>query len=161
MLQRIQTIYLVLAATATGLALYFPFALYYSDNIEAFSYGAMGITDLADNLLIQPGNWFIQVIVLIASVLITLYAIFSFKHRKRQLRLGQFNYLLLVAVIMSVYFSVKSLAQINPIGNVEDLKTIYWIGFYLPVASLAFQFLANRGIKKDEALVKSVERLRG
>ena len=42
----------------------------------------------------------------------------------------------------------------------EGLTTLYSYGFYFPVAALAFQFLANRGIKKDEALVRSVERLR-
>jgi len=31
---------------------------------------------------------------------------------------------------------------------------------FLPVAALAFQFLANRGIKADEKLVKSMDRLR-
>jgi hypothetical protein len=36
----------------------------------------------------------------------------------------------------------------------------YGLGMYLPVIALAFTFLANRGIKKDEDLVKSVDRLR-
>jgi len=69
--------------------------------------------------------------------------------------------LLLVAIILSVYFSVKNMTNLGPLNEVENLKAVYWIGFYLPVAAIAFQFLAMRGIKKDEALVKSVDRLRG
>jgi hypothetical protein len=47
-----------------------------------------------------------------------------------------------------------------PLSEIENLKAVYWIGFYMPVAAIAFQFMANRGIKRDEALVKSVQRLR-
>lgn len=103
----------------------------------------------------------VQVVIVALSTLLALYIIFKFKNRKLQLKLGQFNYLLLLAIILSIYFSVRNLINLAPLNEFEDVKTVYWIGFYLPVAAIAFQFLANRGIKKDEELVKSVERLRG
>jgi len=47
-------------------------------------------------------------------------------------------------------------------GNkTNDLVTMgYGIGYFGPIAALPFVFLANRGIKKDENLIKSLDRLR-
>jgi len=42
----------------------------------------------------------------------------------------------------------------------DEVAILYHVGFYLPVVALAFLFLAIRGIKKDEALVKSLDRIR-
>tara|TARA_B100000886_G_scaffold335217_1_gene291949 strand:+ start:57 stop:218 length:162 start_codon:yes stop_codon:yes gene_type:complete len=44
--------------------------------------------------------------------------------------------------------------------NVEILNEVYHVGFYMLISSIPFLFLANRGIKKDEDLVKSLDRLR-
>jgi hypothetical protein len=44
--------------------------------------------------------------------------------------------------------------------NQIDLNVTYNLGMYLLVASLPILFLANRSIKKDEDLIKSIDRLR-
>ena len=161
MIQRIQTIYLILTAVLTGLMMKFPIAIYYSGESEAFRYGVFGITPAGGGEMIQPGNWMIQLGLLIISTLLALYTIFRFKNRKLQLQLSRFNLLLLLALILSAYFSVRTQEHLQPVSEVQDLKTLYWIGFYLPVAAMAFQWLAIRGIKRDEELIKSIDRLRG
>lgn len=161
MIQRVQTIYLFIASILTGLTAWFDLAVFYASDTEIFKYNLFGMQAVGEGDSFVPGNWIVQVVLVAASALLALFIIFKFKNRKLQLKLGQLNYLLLVAIILSVYFSVKNLAHLNPLNEIENLKAVYWIGFYMPVAAIAFQFLANRGIKKDEALVKSVERLRG
>lgn len=161
MIQRVQTIYLLLASIFTGLTAWFELAIYYSGEQEIFRYGLFGNRATADGELFVPGNWMVQLVIVAISTLLAIFIIFKFKNRKLQLKLGQFNYLLLVAIILSVYFSVRNLINLVPLNEFENVKAVYWIGFYMPVAAIAFQFLANRGIKKDEELVKSVERLRG
>ena len=44
--------------------------------------------------------------------------------------------------------------------SVEVLNQVYHVGFYLLISSIPFLFLANRGVKKDDDLVKSLDRLR-
>ena len=161
MIQRIQTIYLLFTAILTVLTAWFELAIYYSADQEIFRYGLFGNRATSDGELYVPGNWMVQAVIVLASLLLSLFIIFKFKNRKLQLKLGQFNYLLLLAIILSIYFSVRNLINLVPINDFENVKAVYWIGFYMPVAAIAFQFLANRGIKKDEELVKSVERLRG
>ena len=74
------------------------------------------------------------------------------------MKLGAVNYLLIATLIISTYFSIENTPLFLDRG--DELTTLHYIGFYLPIAAVSFQFLANRGIKKDEELVKSVERLR-
>ena len=54
------------------------------------------------------------------------------------------------------------------IGNITDtlklsygnVEVSYHVGCYLPVLAIAFLILANRAIKKDEKLVRSLDRIR-
>jgi hypothetical protein len=161
MIQRVQTIYLFFTAVLTGLTAFFDLAIYYSADIEIYKYNIFEVVAIGYGESFVPGNWIVQVVLVAISMLLALFIIFKYKNRKLQLKLGQLNYLFLVSIVLSVYFSVKNLANLLPLSEIENLKPVYWIGFYMPVAAIAFQFLANRGIKKDEALVKSVERLRG
>ena len=44
--------------------------------------------------------------------------------------------------------------------SVEVLNQVYHLSFYLLISSIPFLFLANRSVKKDDDLVKSLDRLR-
>lgn len=158
MIQRIQSIYLLLAAVLTALTTFFDLALFKLEDEIVYSYSIYAIIPQDGGEIIVPGNWIPQIILLSISLILSIVTIFKFKNRKLQLKLGAVNYLLLAAFIISTYFSIMNLSKIIDIE--EGVKTIYYIGFYLPIAAITFQFLANRAIKKDEELVKSVERLR-
>jgi hypothetical protein len=79
-----------------------------------------------------------------------------FKNRKLQLILGRLSYLLILGYFVLLYWWTDQIAGILVPGS----EAAYGAGIYFPVAALAFVFLANRAIKKDEDLVKSLDRLR-
>ncbi|MGB7841960.1 MAG: DUF4293 domain-containing protein [Salinimicrobium sp.] len=136
MLQRIQTIYLFLAALCSA-GLIFLFEL--GENVA-------GVPVYAEDVLMVFALFMI-------SAAISLMTIFLFKNRKLQFMLGRLNILLnLILLGLFVYWSL------NISG--EALVSEKGIGMLIPVISIVFLVLANKAVKKDEDLVKSVDRLR-
>lgn len=159
MIQRVQTIYLVFVAILSALTFIVDIAFFKLENEIVYRYSIYKITPQDGSEVIVPGNWMMQAILITIIIAIAIFSISRFKHRKTQLKLGMINYLLLAALILNFYFSIENTLPIL-LKNGADLKPVYYFGFYLPIAAVSFQFLANRGIKKDEELVKSVDRLR-
>lgn len=157
MLQRIQTVYLLLAIALIALSAILPLA-FYSNIIQGqqFNYTVLGF--------LQPQNDFAKgfnslplFIFAAISILLSLVTIFSFKKRKFQLSLSTFN---IVAVlfyigILAYYFSN---VITNNAGSNVNISLKYPLTF--PAIALIFILLAMRAIKKDENLVKSLDRLR-
>jgi hypothetical protein len=136
MIQRIQTIYL-LVATAISAGLIFIFDLY---------------TDVNQELVFAKDNN-LYLGLFLGSALLSLISIFSYKNRKSQFVLGRFN-IILNFILLGV-FVYQSL---NLSG--ETTVSEKGIGLLLPIFSIVFLALANKAIKRDEDLVKSVDRLR-
>ncbi len=136
MIQRIQTLYLIIAiAISTGLI--FVFHLW-TNNADVPVYAK----DLQYVLAL-----------FMASGLLSLISIFRFKQRKSQFMLGRLNIILnfiLLGVFVYQSLNLSGEADVSEKG----------IGMILPVFSIVFLVLANKAIKKDEDLVKSVDRLR-
>ena len=76
-----------------------------------------------------------------------------FKNRKSQFVMGRLN--IILNFILLGLFVYRSL---NLSG--ETTVSEKGIGILLPIFSIVFLVLANKAIKKDEELVKSVDRLR-
>jgi hypothetical protein len=136
MLQRIQTVYLLLAAiTSAGLI----FVLPLWEN-------AAGESVYALDVLIALGMF-------LASAAISLVSIFMFKNRKLQFVLGRLNIILNLFLLgVFVYWSLTLPGEMD----ISEKG----IGMFLPVVSIVFLVLANKAVKRDEDLVKSVDRLR-
>lgn len=152
MIQRIQTVYLALLVICLGLTFAFPFASY-PINDSVVELNAFGVSE---NFL-KINTWFPYYATLGLSMGLGLMTIAQFKNRKRQLQLGKINYLIIILTL--VFISLDSDSTANKLGVIPT-SISYGIGMFLPVAALAFQFLANRGIKADEKLIKSMDRLR-
>lgn len=152
MWQRAQTIYLALVIICMSLTLALPFAEFpiQSGNV---TFNLFGLTPESD----AASVWFPYYIVIALIIGLALFGITQFKNRKRQLNLGKINYLLILGMVVMLFVDTSRLA--GDLGLSED-NIKYQFGLYLPVMAFAFTFLANRSIKKDEELVKSVERLR-
>ena len=136
MLQRIQTVYLFLAAIVS-LGLIFVFYLWEN---------SVGETVYAEDELMV-------FIMFLSSGALSLISIFMFRNRKLQFVLGRLNIILnffLLGLFVYWLLNVPGEKDISEKG----------IGMLLPVISIVFLVLANKAIKKDEALVKSVDRLR-
>lgn len=135
MIQRIQTLYLFIVAILAGLGIYFP----------------LWITK---ELIIVKGFDNIYILVLFASVIVlSVLAIFLFNNRKLQFVLGRLNILINIILLGVFGYFTQTLSG-------ETLVSEKEIGLVIPFVSIVFLYLANTAIKKDEDLVKSVDRLR-
>ncbi len=155
MIQRIQSVYLLISATLTALTLYFSicrFAL--GDAIYHLS--IFKFEGIEENALDVQLNMGLLILLPFAAALI-IWNIFQYKNRKRQLLFGKLTYLLLISAIVGLYFFINVNLDILPEG---DYKIGYSLGFFLPVAALAFNILAMFSISKDEKLISSLDRLR-
>lgn len=144
MIQRIQSIYLLLAALISG-GLVFLVSFISTENLEGLS-----ILELIANkrFLIQS----IGIAFFISSAL-SLISIFSYKNRKNQFVLGRLNILInfyLLGVLIFESLNLPGETSVSEKG----------IGIFLPIIVVVFLAMANKAIKKDEDLVKSVDRLR-
>lgn len=136
MLQRIQTIYLLLAAGISA-GLIFVFHLWTSNQeVKVFA---------KDEILYFA--------LFIGSAALSLIAIFMYKNRKSQFVLGRLN------IILNFFLLGLFVYQSLNISG-EAIVSEKGIGILLPIISIVFLALANKAIKKDEDLVKSVDRLR-
>ncbi|GGZ46140.1 DUF4293 domain-containing protein [Mesonia mobilis] len=136
MIQRIQSIYLLLVVLLSAVGV-FLLPLWYKEDGSAVL-ALDQLTTLA----------FFGV-----SAVLALITIFLFKNRKLQFVLGRLNIILnFILLGFFVYWSqaLPGEMQISEKG----------IGMLTPVLSIVFLVLANKAVKKDEALVKSADRLR-
>ena len=88
--------------------------------------------------------------------LIALYSIFQFKRRNFQIKLGAINAFLMMAYIATATYLIYQ--GENKMDM--DIRGIFKPGYYLPLGAMILNSLANRYIKKDEDLVRSVDRIR-
>ena len=136
MLQRIQTIYLIISAALVG-AVYIWFPIIVSE----------------DGTVIVRNDESIILGLIFGSILLTFISISSYKKRKSQFVMNRLN-ILLNFFLLGV-FVYRSLTLSG-----ETLVSEKGIGVFLPIISIVFLVMANKAIKKDEDLVKSVDRLR-
>ncbi|MGM0636134.1 MAG: DUF4293 domain-containing protein [Bacteroidota bacterium] len=87
------------------------------------------------------------------SGLLALICIFLFKNRKLQFVINRINILI---NFLTVGFFVYTALNISGEMQVSEKG----IGVFIPLVSIVFLVLANKAIKKDEDLVKSVDRFR-
>lgn len=136
MIQRIQTVYLFFVMLISGIL---PFWInLWSD--------ADGNAIFAKHEILVSGAFYL-------SAILALIAIVVYKKRKNQFVLNRLN--LILNLFLLGFFVYRSL---NLSG--ETLVSEKGIGMLIPVISIILLVLANRAIKKDEDLVKSVDRLR-
>lgn len=153
MIQRIQSVWFFLASLINGLLL-LPSIFLYRDVRP----GGAGIPGMAS---VQTREFMLgtstNLVLLLLAVLITLLpliAIFLFKNRKQQRGLGG------LAIVGCLGF-VAAMVMIIQGFNRTDAGDAYLIPWpALPVLGLVFIILGIRGIRRDEKLLKSLDRLR-
>ena len=137
MLQRVQTLYLILVLLLMAVLPYI-LPLWTLKSGKEFYF--------MENI--------IYVILFGLGSTLTIISIISFKKRQLQFVLGRLNIILnLILLGLFVYRSLNVSGEINSVSEKG-------IGMFIPVFSIVMLVLANKAIKKDEDLVKSVDRLR-
>lgn len=147
MIQRIQTVYLIISAILLGLLFLLPFAEIAKDGI-VYLFNFKGITQ--DGTLKQNG---FSISVLI-GIIMALHgvAILGFKNRIRQIRLLVLSILLMLGLFgMFFFFTYYSF---------DDAQVSFKISIVFPVVAIILDYLAIRAIGKDEALIRSIDRIR-
>ncbi|MCC8146240.1 MAG: DUF4293 domain-containing protein [Bacteroidales bacterium] len=137
MIQRIQTIWLLLIAVLSVLLIFLPTAE--KLNFESVSAFPFDLVFAAENGLVA---------------LLSVITIFLYKNRDLQTKMCYLILVLLVAVIATIAYDIW-----EPIR--DTMTTVeYKIPISFPLIAIIFDLLAIRSIKKDEKLVRSLDRLR-
>ena len=136
MIQRIQTLYLLLSAIVSA-GLIFVFDLWTTIN----------------DVIVYAMDRIMYLSLFLGSALLSVISIFMFKTRKFQFILGRLNIILNFFLLGLFVYQALNLS-----GETEVSEK--GIGIFLPIISIVLLALANKAIKKDEDLVKSVDRLR-
>lgn len=140
MIQRIQTIWLLLAAACCFLMLHFSF--YNGNKIS---------NDIPGNEILNAvTGGVLLTIVVVAAGLMALVSVFLFKDRKTQLK---FVIIALLLSGLSIYLFFRAI-EVQYSNGELSLSSVF--EFLAPI----FLILAARGIYKDERLIKSLNRLR-
>ena len=136
MIQRIQSIWLLLAALCSFAALKFPF------------FSGTNATGIPSSTL-EGTDSLLLICVTLAVGIISLITIFLFNNRGTQIKLTLLA-VLLEAVLIYLYYD----ASRKYLGGTYALTSI------LQPAILVFLFLAFNGIRKDNKIIKESNRLR-
>jgi hypothetical protein len=151
MLQRIQSVYLLIAVLLIG-TLFFLNMAELSSASELYSLTYKGvINQLTDEVTVAALA--LSILLVVTTVLLVI-AIFLYKKRILQIRVCGLNIGLLLGLSVMIYFFGKTSA--SQLGA----EIFFNWPLVLPLISLVLVFLAIRGIGRDEALVRSLDRIR-
>ena len=136
MIQRIQTLWLLLSGISALLTLKFPF-----------------LDGQKNGIGFSSADEFYLLILAVAVSLAAIAAIFLFKNRKLQMKITGLS--LLLSLLLNGFFVY---AYLNNCYQLKDV--VITLGAAIYFAMPAFLILALFGIRKDEKLIKSMDRLR-
>lgn len=148
MIQRIQTVFFFLASLFSAIGFFLPLF-----TIASTGTGQTQTVTLMDTDIVGLP----VVIVSALAVLMPFILIFLYKNRPIQIRLGRVAILVNTMALALLAMAYGSLPQELKLANAQITPAV---GMFLPVASIVFIILAVRGVKKDEALVRSADRIR-
>ena len=149
MIQRIQTVYLLIVAILGVVVMSMPVGSFITPDSTILEMSNLSITAADGSVNYDP--WALFAIQMLSAV-IALGTIFLYKKRMVQIRLSLFNIILLVgyyATLGTFVYMMKEDNSFVPAWNV-----------CLPFVSIILNWLAIRAIGSDEALVRSYNSLR-
>ena len=151
MIQRIQTFYLFIALILLLIFVFTPYTIF---NLAGHTIHVSVLFPSSNGFKTEGmiGNVIIAFFSGMAAVFL-LFAIFLYKNRIRQYRIG-------VISIISILLIELGLVYVLRWGMNPSVISTMQITSIFPVISLIFIFLALRAIKKDEELVRSYDRIR-
>ena len=152
MIQRIQTLYLLVATLLMSFTLFLPIA---SFGVAGQTYELTAFT-LSCGEASQSTIW--MGIMLVLATALPLVTIFLFKRRTLQIRLCAVEIILLLGslVMIGLYYWLTS--RIFE-GVAIDHRQFGWAA-PMPILAIVVTYLARRAIFKDEVLVRSLDRIR-
>lgn len=172
MIQRIQSIYLLVVSILMLFILFSPIAEIAVERKQVINekesadmkeivvyknYGAVIYSN--DKAKTIFSTWPVTTLICIIG-LISFFTIFLYTSRMLQIRICVFNGLLLLGLTGLTYYYFTAIKKQITISDLTIIQHTFKISIILPVISFILTFLAFRAIRRDELLVRSYERLR-
>ena len=149
MIQRIQSVYFLLACILMVVTVFSPLLIVDINGLQA-TFNSCGV--YTDN--IQFHTWGVITVAGICGLL-PLINIFLFKRRKVQIKVAN------VTSILILFFFVTLFAYFYALSNKFGATFVnVQYGIVLPLVALIFNMMAVQKVKKDESLIKSLNRIR-
>jgi len=153
MIQRIQTLYLFIAFVLMLLLFFFPLAEILSREGQLYVFRFDGLYYAGhETVYIQTIP---PIILLAVIVVITFVSVFLYKRRIIQMRINFFNIILMLGYAGLVYFYVREFSE-----TLDSEVVTYKLFDAFPFVAAIFTYMAIRAIGRDEALIRSIDRIR-
>jgi hypothetical protein len=152
MIQRIQSVYLIVVTILLASVFAYPYAELLSSGGQLFIFNFNGLSIESEEgmyLLTIPPMILLAIITLVSFVTIFLY-----KKRVLQMRLNSFNIILMLGYMGLNYYYIHNFSR-----QLEGVVS-YQITALFPFVAAVMTYLAIRAIGKDEALIRSMDRIR-
>ncbi|MFC5272154.1 DUF4293 domain-containing protein [Adhaeribacter terreus] len=160
MIQRIQSVFLLLIALCMVAFLFLPiWSKTDAETGTSATLTAFSLTQTATagtEAAATSTNTIAIAILAILAGAVAIYEIFQYKSRLTQMKLGMLNTLLMAALLGTTVYYAYYVGEEMIKGAPGEREA----AFYLPFLALLLNALANRFIRRDEQLVRSVDRLR-
>lgn len=153
MIQRIQTLYLFIAFVLMLLLFFFPLAEIFSGEEQLYIFRFDGLYYSShETVYIQTIP---PIILLSVIVAINFISIFLYKRRITQMRISFINMILMLGYAGLVYFYIREFSD-----TLDSEFVTYKLFDAFPFVAAIFTYLAIRAIGRDEALIRSIDRIR-
>lgn len=149
MIQRIQTLFLLIGACLISVMLFLPLATLTNNNIQYLLKADALINVMKDNQA-EFVSWPL-LIMLAIMVLVPLITIFFYKKRMFQIRMAIFSSIL-NALFYALFFYVYS----SIIKGMPGADVLFGWSLICPAIAIVFNILAIRKIGQDEMLIRSL-----
>lgn len=149
MIQRIQSVYLLLVVIALIMTMCLPAGYFVNEAGIVLPFKSLGIS-FAEGTF--QSTWGLFGILLLSAI-ITCCTLFLFRNRKMQMRMVVFNSILLIGYYIAFAVFVCALSE-------EPFVFRFGWALVLPLVCIILNYLAYRAIYRDDEMVKAVDRIR-
>jgi hypothetical protein len=161
MIQRVQSLYLAAAVLFWSLLFFVPVLVFDGGGYSLHIFISSAELSRSDGSAIESPFSFLPMLALALSSTLASMAIFLFRKRRIQWVVSAIAGLLGIIFCILWFLEMRQALTSSMTDHPElNLSAFRSLGLMLPVTSLLFIWAAMKGIKKDENLVKSLDRIR-
>jgi hypothetical protein len=153
MIQRIQSLFLLVIPLVIIAMFFFPLATFHSAE-ASFSLWMTGFIISEGTTSFNIQTWFIPAIGILLALL-AIVVIFLYRNRMMQLKLNRIVSIASILFVAALFFTVDKTVKVTELSTYA-----YNIGAYLSLVPPFMIYLANSRIRRDEMKVRAADRIR-